>query len=105
MDDSQGVEEIVERIRQRAAAARSQGENGEAQEKGTTPIGQRVRRVWQLLDWYSQHPEEFHTTVTSRVVTARSIDELYAIAQRLEARLSEIQEAIAHLRAEIRRDT
>ena len=99
MNDSLDVQEIVEHIRQRARA-RLEGTPHSAgvAEEGTTPVGQRLRRVWQLLKWYSQHPEEFHSTITSRLVTARGIDELYVAVERLAKRFDKIEEIInAHI--------
>lgn len=95
MNDSLDVEEIIEHIRQRARA-RLESKTGSADvvEQGTTPIGQRVRRIWQLFRWYSQHPEEFHSTITSRLVTTRGIDDLYAAIDRLNKRLDKVEEAI-----------
>jgi len=93
MKDSLDVEEIVEHIRQRARA-RLEGKDNRHIDEGSTPLSQRLRRIWQLLKWYSQHPEEFHSTITSRLVTARSLDELKLVVDNVAERLDDVRKIL-----------
>jgi SAM-dependent methyltransferase len=102
MHDSLDVEDLMERIRQ-LARARLRGPDGSIGVTQPASIGQRLKSVWQAVKWYADHPDDCHETLTTRLLSARAVDELQRSLAELSQRMDRldvqqrgIDAAIAH---------
>jgi len=96
MNDSVDVEEIMERIRD-LARARVQQRGAAPRTPQSASFGQRLKNLWRTAMWYTQNPIEFPTTLTDRVLLARSIEELRVVVSQVVLRLDSMAASIEDL--------
>jgi len=96
MNDSVDVEEIMERIRD-LARARAQQRGAAPRAPQSPSLGQRLKNLWRTAMWYAQNPIEFPTTLTDRVLLARSIEELRVVVSQIVLRLDTMAASIEDL--------